>query len=44
MHHGLTKEYIRLLIEKGLMEYLDDVRTWWNVGVDRQRYLHIYKV
>ena len=23
LSHGLTKEYVRLLIEKGLMEYLD---------------------
>jgi predicted transcriptional regulator len=28
LSHGLTKEYIRLLIEKGLMEYLDGERTF----------------
>ena len=27
-HHGLTKEYVRLLIEKGLMQYLDGERTF----------------
>jgi predicted transcriptional regulator len=28
LSHGLTKEYVRLLIEKGLMEYLDGERTF----------------
>ncbi len=28
LSHGLTKEYVRLLIEKGLMEYLDGDRTF----------------
>ena len=28
LSHGLTKEYIGLLIEKGLMEYLDGERTF----------------
>jgi len=27
LSHGLTKEYVRLLIEKGLIEYLDGERT-----------------
>jgi len=28
LSHGLTKEYVRLLIEQGLMEYLDGERTF----------------
>jgi predicted transcriptional regulator len=28
LSHGQTKEYVRLLIEKGLMEYLDGERTF----------------
>ena len=28
LSHGLTKEYVRLLIEKGLIEYLDGERTF----------------
>ena len=28
LSHGLTKEYVGLLIEKGLMEYLDGERTF----------------
>jgi predicted transcriptional regulator len=28
LSYGLTKEYVRLLIEKGLMEYLDGERTF----------------
>jgi len=28
LSHGLTKEYVRLLIEKGLMEYLGGERTF----------------
>jgi predicted transcriptional regulator len=28
LSHGITKEYVRLLIEKGLMEYLDGERTF----------------
>ena len=28
LSHTLTKEYVRLLIEKGLMEYLDGERTF----------------
>jgi predicted transcriptional regulator len=28
LSHVLTKEYVRLLIEKGLMEYLDGERTF----------------
>jgi len=28
LSHGLTKEYVRLLIEIGLMEYLDGERTF----------------
>ena len=28
LSHGLTKEYVRLLIEKGMMEYLDGERTF----------------
>jgi predicted transcriptional regulator len=28
LSHGLTKEYVRLLIEKGLMEYLDGEKTF----------------
>jgi len=28
LSHGLTKGYVRLLIEKGLMEYLDGERTF----------------
>jgi hypothetical protein len=28
LSHGLTKEYVRLLMEKGLMEYLDGERTF----------------
>jgi len=28
LSHGLTKEYVRLLIEKGLVEYLDGERTF----------------
>ncbi len=28
LSHGLTKEYVRLLIEKGLMEYLNGERTF----------------
>ena len=28
LSHGVTKEYVRLLIEKGLMEYLDGERTF----------------
>src|SRR5215510_2259920 len=28
LSHGLTKEYVQLLIEKGLMEYLDGERTF----------------
>jgi predicted transcriptional regulator len=28
LSHALTKEYVRLLIEKGLMEYLDGERTF----------------
>jgi len=28
LSHELTKEYVRLLIEKGLMEYLDGERRF----------------
>ena len=28
LSHTLTKEYVRLLIEKGLIEYLDGERTF----------------
>jgi predicted transcriptional regulator len=28
LSHGLTKEYVRLLIERGLIEYLDGERTF----------------
>ena len=28
LSHGLTKEYVGLLIEKGLMEYLEGERTF----------------
>lgn len=28
LSHGQTKEYVRLLIEKGLMEYMDGERTF----------------
>jgi predicted transcriptional regulator len=28
LSHGLTKEYVGLLVEKGLMEYLDGDRTF----------------
>jgi len=28
LSHTLTKEYLRLLIEKGLIEYLDEERTF----------------
>lgn len=28
LSHALTKEYVRLLIEKGLIEYLDGERTF----------------
>jgi predicted transcriptional regulator len=28
LSHGLTKEYVGLLIEKGLMEYIDGERTF----------------
>lgn len=28
LSHTLTKEYVRLLIEKGLMEYIDGERTF----------------
>ncbi|MGC2570061.1 MAG: winged helix-turn-helix domain-containing protein [Candidatus Nitrosopolaris sp.] len=28
LSHGLTKEYVRLLIEKDLIEYLDGERTF----------------
>jgi len=28
LSHVLTKEYVRLLLEKGLMEYLDGERTF----------------
>ena len=32
LSHGLTKEYVGLLIEKGLMEYLDGERTFKTTG------------
>lgn len=28
LSHGQTKEYVRVLIEKGLLEYLDGERTF----------------
>ncbi|HYA82924.1 MAG TPA: winged helix-turn-helix domain-containing protein [Candidatus Bathyarchaeia archaeon] len=34
LSHGLTKEYVRLLIEKGLMEYLDGERTFKTTDKD----------
>ena len=41
LSYVLTKEYVRLLIEKGLMEYLDGERTFKTTdkGMD---FLHIH--
>jgi predicted transcriptional regulator len=41
LSYGLTKEYVGLLIEKGLMEYLDGERTFKTTdkGMD---FLHIH--
>ena len=32
LSHSLTREYVRLLIEKGLMEYIDGERTFKTTG------------
>jgi hypothetical protein len=41
LSHGLTKEYVRLLIEKGLMEYLDGERTFKTTDKG-MNFLHIH--
>ena len=45
LSHGLTKGYVRLLIEKGLMEYLDGERTFKTTdkGINFLRIHHKYK-
>jgi predicted transcriptional regulator len=42
LSHGLTKEYVRLLIEKGLMEYLDGERTFKTTDKG-MNFLHIHQ-
>ena len=41
LSHGLTKEYVRLLIEKGLMEYLDGERIFKTTDKG-MNFLHIH--
>jgi predicted transcriptional regulator len=43
LSHVLTKEYVRLLIEKGLMEYLDGERTFKTTDKG-MNFLRIHKV
>jgi predicted transcriptional regulator len=41
LSHTLTKEYVRLLIEKGLIEYLDGERTFKTTDKG-MNFLHIH--
>ena len=42
LSHSLTREYVRFLIEKGLMEYIDGERTFKTTGKG-MNFLHIHR-